>query len=97
VLESDKVATPVAPPVVPLSYVRGDNPHGERLWGCAIQGDARSSTRDQKSVEEVCGEMETCTGYYSNDVGSWFIATDADPAQCATRGKEAYPHFYKKT
>ena len=96
---------PSVPPSVPtsvptsvpkvVSFVREDNPHPQKLWGCQIPGtDARSSSGDRASVQALCTERDACTGYY--DGGPWYIATDADPAQCTVRGKEAYPHFYRK-
>ena len=76
-------------------YVRSDNPHSKKQWGCQIQGtDARSSTNDRKSVEALCTENAQCLGYY--DGGPWFIATDTDPVKCTNRGGEVYPYFYKK-
>ena len=76
-------------------YVRSDNPHSKKQWGCQIPGtDARSSTNDRKSVEALCTENAQCLGYY--DGGPWFIATDTDPVKCTNRGEEVYPHFYKK-
>ncbi len=89
-----QTAVPTAVPKV-VSFVREDNPHPQKLWGCAFPGtDARASSGDRASVQALCTERDACTGYY--DGGPWYIATDTDPAQCTVRGKEAYPHFYRK-
>ena len=93
----DPQAAAVVPPVVPkvVSFVREGNPH--KGWGCPIPGEARASTNDQSLVKALCTEQAACKGYYSNDVGSWFIATDVDLDSCTKREKEPYPYFYKKT
>jgi hypothetical protein len=70
------------------------------VWGCQIPGtDSRSSTNVQKDVEALCMGNAACKGYYGNDVGSWFIATDKEPAACPAESRHAtqkYPFFYKK-
>ena len=54
------------------------------------------------STEALCNEHDGCVGYYGNgagaDSGSWFIATDTEPAQCPSdrHSKQPYPTFFKK-
>jgi hypothetical protein len=94
-----------AKPLGTVTYTRGDNPQASGFWGCAMPGtDARASSNNRASTESLCTEKSECVGYYGNgsdpDSGSWFIATDTDPAKCPDpkdkQSQQKYPTFFKK-
>ncbi len=69
-------------------------------YGCVLPGTANASTNDRSTIERTCSTNPHCKGFYANDVGSWFIASDEWPRFCNRDNLKdkyfAYPTWYSK-
>jgi hypothetical protein len=66
--------------------------------GCIYNPGLTSSHADESVVQKTCDSVPSCAGYYSNDVGSWFLATPKLPKDCKdTTGPAGYVKFKSKS
>jgi hypothetical protein len=66
--------------------------------GCIYNPGLTSSHADESLVQKTCDAVPSCVGYYSNDVGTSFLATPTLPKDCKdTTGPAAYIKFKSKS
>uniref|UniRef100_A0A6C0H2I1 Uncharacterized protein n=1 Tax=viral metagenome TaxID=1070528 RepID=A0A6C0H2I1_9ZZZZ len=66
--------------------------------GCIYNPGLTSSHADESLVQKTCDAVPSCVGYYSNDVGTSFLATPTLPKDCKdTTGPVGYIKFKSKS